>query len=138
MVITTKFKVTARCNVYEKDMNAVGNSSYNEEDFRKIDFTIALDEEKARNFIFRCGERYFTVGEYRVAIRENGNHMPVIQMVNSKDNTMLIIMNTEQFMNQVLEGYTRLVALHKINSMFEFDFDTAIEAQDLQFIEEEF
>ena len=133
MEVVSKFKVVARCDVFSSGVNENNIATKNR---AKSDFSLLLDSAKAKNFIFRNGEKHFMVGKYKVSILEYEGKT-VIQMVSDEDDLKLIVRNSEQFLNDVLAGYTRLVALEKINSMFEFDFETAIEAQNLQFVEEE-
>lgn len=133
MEVVSKFKVTTRCNVFSA---GVDENNISQKNRAKSDFTLLLDSAKAKNFIFRNGEKHFMVGDYKVSIMDYEGKT-AIQMNNDKEDFKLIVLNTEQFLNDVLEGYTRLVAIEKLNSMFEFDFETAIEAQNLQFVEEE-
>lgn len=127
MEVSLKFRVTARCNIYDtRNENSEPN---------KMDINFTLNKKLAENFIFRLGERNFMIGkDYKVNIRDTNGSPQIIIYTENKN---IVVLNSNQLFEEILQGYNRLVALDKLNSIMEFDFDTAIEAQDLKFVEEE-
>lgn len=110
MKMNMKFTVVARCRVYEDD------KSYTED----LEFT--LDKNQAAMFLFRFCQNPFAIGEYKIMLKENNGTLNAITFTDN-ERKRYIVTNMNQFISNIHEGYFRILAMDKISSIIEFDFD---------------
>lgn len=125
MDFSIMFKVTARCNIFDL------NNQDAEPD--KKDIVLTLNRSLAENFIYRCGQKNFSIGkDFKVTIGDDNS----IE-INTTDNKHIIVLNTSQLFEQILDGYNRINMMKLLDSLLEFDFESAIAQQNIQFVEDE-
>lgn len=117
MKFDTSFTVNAICNIFDEDNQNI------EEKGAKIDLKIS--KEQASNFLFRFAPPVFMVEDYKVVLRfDNMNCLKAIVLM--KNDKLYVIINTNQVISDIMEGYIRLRTSDKILSIMEFDFETAL------------
>ena len=113
MTLDMKFKVTARCKVYNR---VTKENSHTE------DIELTLDKKQAMGMLIRFAPPYFMIDEFKVAFHSSdGNTIDSIILIKGDEN--YIITNMNQFISEIHEGYFRLLSLEKFSSILEYDFD---------------
>lgn len=76
----------------------------------------------------KVGEDYLTGRIIFSRKISDPDHLAILLAL--KDNDIFIIKNPHQLLKDVLEGYTKLIALNKISSIIDFDFEAGLEFQE--------
>lgn len=131
MKINMTFNVTLRCRVFE------GNT-YDSLDTNapKEDIIVTFNESQASNICFRNGTLKSIVDGYRLSII-NDTYGRFETIILNKDNRTYIVLNPNQVINDLIEGLMRVNHLTRYANMLEFDFETALNANDDD-VEDEF
>lgn len=126
MKFNFNFTVTARCTKIENRITTENNYSTTESIPEKIDIDLSFNEEDCENLLFKMTSYNFILNGYKVLFKF-GNMMNFQCIILCKDKDSYIVTNSNQLINDVLEGYIRLRSMQKISDIMEFDFNTALD-----------
>lgn len=135
MRIDQKFEVTFKVNKYPKEDTSIIHEGVLSDKMEKIDIILELDEKTAGCFLFKFYPSFFKIEDYNVAIRYDELHNKMANIILIKDDFVYIVYNANQVLSEIHEGYFRLIAMNKFNSILEFDFNLE---EDYDEIHEEF
>lgn len=121
MKIDQRFKVTFKVNKYPKQDMSISHEGVLSDKVEKVDIELELDVKTAGCFLFKFYTSLFKIGEYNVGMRYDECHR-LKNIVFTKDDYIYIVYNMSQVLSEIHEGYFRLVAMGKFNSILEFDF----------------
>ena len=105
------FSTIARCSVYNVDSgDFVG----------KVDINLILREEDCTSFLFRFATPIFKIGDFNVILRFDS--LNVLEgIVFRKDDRDYIVMNFNQLLSSIHEGYLRCRTTSRIVDLLEKD-----------------
>lgn len=127
MKLNLGFSVIANCVPLEPE----------EHDTQSLEFILHFDIETAMMFATKLGPNAIDleIGEDYLPGRiifsrkaTDPDYLAILLVL--KDNDTFIVKNPHQLLKDVLEGYTKLVALNKISSIIDFDFEAGLEFQE--------
>ena len=117
------FSVIARCKKFETGVDITPNTPS-----EKVDVELHFDMEKAMRFLFRFLEPGLMIDDYKVILKNNmTGKFEYIALF--KDEYTYIVLNENQVINDVIQGYNYLVAMNKVTDILDFDFNAALEFQ---------
>jgi hypothetical protein len=96
---------------------------------KRFNITLNMNLTDASNFIFRFKSPVFSVDTYKVLLKYDsmGNCKEIILI---KDDKIYIVLNKEQLISDITEGYFRIRMTDKIVNILDFDFETANNIRD--------
>ena len=122
MKIDQKFDVTFSVNKYPKLDRSINYEGTLQDKVEKVDIVLYLDEKTAGNFLFRFTMPTFKIDDYSVGISFDEYHR-LKNIVLTKDDSIYVVTNKKKVISEIHEGYFRLIAMSKLNSILEFDFN---------------
>lgn len=122
MKIDQKFEVTFKMNKYPKEDSSIQHEGVLSDKMEKVDITLKLSAKQAACFLFRFYTSMFKIDNYNIAMRYDEYHK-LRNIIFIKDDYIYIVYNMNQVLVDIHEGYFRLLAMDKFNSILEFDFD---------------
>lgn len=128
MKLNLGFSVIANCVTLEQPDDNQNNLS--------SEILLHFDIETAMNFVARFGPDSIEleVGEDhldgKIVFSRKASDPDYIAILLLVDGETFIVKNPHQILRDTFEGYNKLVALSKISSIIDFDFDAGLEFQE--------
>lgn len=117
MEFATHFSIVARCKKFNKNF---------ESDPVTEDITLKFNQLTAASILFKFGPDAFALEDYKVLLKYNNKHNLACITLH-KDDYMYIISNHNQVLNDIHDGYIRLIVMDKLNDIMGFDFKAAVD-----------
>jgi hypothetical protein len=122
MKITNTFTVTARCIKFKKLEHGMEKDLGEE----KVDIDLTFDIDKAELFLFRFFADGLIINGYKLLFKTNDTR-GVTGIILFKDDYIYIVSNTNQFINQISEGYKNLIVLDYNVKVMSVDFGAILD-----------
>ena len=131
------FEVRFKCYQFSSSKELHNIESYRTADIENID--INIDKFSAANFLYRFSPNKFICDKYIFVLKFDDKHRLtniMFKETDKEDSNIFLVINMEQVLHDINEGYIRIRTLEKMSSLLEFDFEDARKEDENGYIDE--